>query len=96
MTITMIEGDEDGYGAVSNYKPIGDFAEGVQYAAFEEDRYGYAAKVVKQISARINGEMVMDDLYLNGEPLCMRESETCAQAVYRFLTAKGINATLAE
>ena len=94
--IIMIEGDEDGFGAVSNYKPIGDFAEGVQYAAFEESVYGKPAPVVKQISTRLNGEQVMDCLYLNGQPLRMTEGETCAQAVYRFLTAHGINATLAE
>ena len=96
MNIIMIEGDEDGYGAISNYKPIGDFAEGVQYAAFEESVYGKPTPVVKQISARLNGEQVMDDLYLRGEPLRMNDGETCAQAVYRFLTAKGISATLAE
>lgn len=35
-------------------------------------------------------------MYLRGEPLRMKDNETCAQAVYRFLTAKGIDATLAE
>lgn len=96
MNIIMIEGDEDGLGAVSNYKPIGDFAEGVQYAVFEIEVYGKPERIVRQISARLSGEQVMDDMYLRGEPLRMKDNETCAQAVYRFLTAKGIDATLAE
>jgi hypothetical protein len=98
MTNTIIiKGDEDGFGATSNYKPVGDFAEGVQYAAFEEDRYGTAIKVVVQISTRIDGENVHDYLYeADGQELRMREGETCAQAVYRFLTAQGIDAALAE
>lgn len=96
MDIIIIEGDEDGFGATSNYKPIGDFEGGVQYVTCEEDRYGLAVLVVKQISTRLSGEQVMDDMYLRGERLCMRDGETCAQAVYRFLTAHGVDATLAE
>lgn len=46
MNIIMIEGDEDGLGAVSNYKPIGDFAEGVQYAVFEIEVYGKPERIV--------------------------------------------------
>jgi hypothetical protein len=94
--IIMIEGDEDGLGAVSNYKPVGEFKEGVQYIVHEEELYGHKNYPVIQYSEREDGTQEQDYLYQEGQPLQLRENETCAQAVYRFMSSKGIASTLAE
>jgi len=94
--IIMIEGDEDGLGAISNYQPIGEFKEGFHYIVHEEDCYGHKTYPVIQYSEYKDGTQAQDYLYQDGRPLQLRENETCAQAVYRFLTEEGIAATLAE
>ena len=99
MALITIESDADGYGCEApNYRPVGDFIEGTEYFTIEETRFGCQTRPIIQVSRRPNGTQEQDYLYQadGGARIELRDGETCAQAVIRWMAGYGIKAIVRE